>query len=134
MMVSKRLDNVSKTLILGQKTAFLTPKRAILAVRGLIKAHQAVEWAPTRKPKVSRVTLGCGEVMIPLSRIHWSPKIGCYMGVAKKNANFLAKNYPKLALVVTREPAVQRCKHKQVAFLVSSHSDTNKFFVTAQNN
>ena len=56
------------------------------------------------------------------------------MGVAKKNANLLAKNYPKLALVVTREPAVQRCKHKQVAFLVSSHSDNNKFLVTAQNN
>ena len=84
MMVSKRLDNVCKTLILGQKTAFSAPKRAILAVRGLITAHQAVEWAPTRKPKVSRVTLGCGKVMIPLSRIHWSPKIGCYMGVAKK--------------------------------------------------
>ena len=54
------------------------------------------------------------------------------MGVAKKNANLLAKNYPKLALVVTREPAVQRCKHKQVAFVVSSHGDTNKNFVAAQ--
>ena len=56
------------------------------------------------------------------------------MGVAKKNANLLARNNPKLALVVTREPAVQRCKHKQVAFLVSSHSDTYKIFVAAQNN
>ena len=91
MMVSKRLDNVCKILILGQKTAFSAPKRAILAVRGLKTAHQAVEWAPTRKPKVSRVTLGCGEVMIPLSRIHWSPKIGCYMGVAKKKQIFWPK-------------------------------------------
>ena len=48
-------------------------------------------------------------------------------------ANFWAKNDLKLVLVVTRKPAVQRCKHKQVAFLVSSHSDNNKFLVTAQN-
>ena len=30
-------------------------------------------WAPTRKPKLSRVTSGYGEVVIPLSQIHLSP-------------------------------------------------------------
>ena len=77
MMVSKKFDAVSKTLILSQKTAFLAPNRAILAIRGLIIARQAVEWAPTRKLKVSRVTSVCGEVMITSSRIHQSPNIGC---------------------------------------------------------
>ena len=105
-----------------------------MAIQGLIIARQAVEWAPTRKPKGSRVTSGCGEVMIPLSRIHQSPRIGCYMGVALKNADFWAKNCLKLLLVVTREPVVQRSQHKQNVFLVSSHKGSNKNCVTGQKN
>ena len=76
MMVSKILDNVSKKLILGQKTGFFAPKRTTLAIWGLITAHQAVKWEPTRKPKLSRVTSWCGQVMIPLSWVHRSPKMG----------------------------------------------------------
>ena len=34
--------------------------------------------------------------MIPLSRIHWSPKIGLYMGVAEKNANFVGQKLSKI--------------------------------------
>ena len=66
----------------GLKTAFLTPKKATLGNRGHKTARRADERPSTGKPKVSRVTSGCGEVMIPLSRIYQSPRIGCYMGVA----------------------------------------------------
>ena len=88
-------DNLQK-INFRPTTAFVVTKKAILGYQGHKAAWQASEWAPTRKPKVSRVTLGCGEVMIPLSRIHWSPKIGYYMGVAEKNANFWAKNGLKI--------------------------------------
>ena len=78
------------------KNPLLGPKRGTLGNRGRKTARRAAKRPPTRKPKVSRVTLGCGEVMIPLSRIHWSPKIGCYMGVAKKNANFVGQKLSKI--------------------------------------
>ena len=70
----------------------------------------------------------------PIESDPLEPKNWVLYGPSVKNANFWAKNDLKLVLVVTRKPAVQRCKHKQVAFLVSSHSDNNKFLVTAQNN
>ena len=44
------------------------------------------------------------------------------------------QNHPKLVLVVTREPAVQRCQHKQVVFLMFNHICTNKIVVPAQKN
>ena len=66
----------------GQKTAFLTPKKATLGNRGHKTARRATKRPSTGKPKVSRVTSGCGEVMIPLSRVRPSPKKGGYMGVA----------------------------------------------------
>ena len=66
----------------GQKTAFLTPKKATLGNRGHKTARRAAKRPPTGKPRVSRVTSGCGEVMIPLSRVRETPKNGGYMGVA----------------------------------------------------
>ena len=62
------------------------------------------------------------------------PKNWVLYGLSVKNCNFWVKNRPKLVLVVTREPAVQRCQHKQVVFLVPSHNGANTFFVTAQKN
>ena len=49
----------------AEKTAFLTPKRTILGNLCQKTARRAAERAPTGKPKVSRVTSGHGEVMIP---------------------------------------------------------------------
>ena len=51
--------------ILGQKTAFLASKRALLGNQGPKTARQAAKWAPIGKPKVSKVASGYGEVMIP---------------------------------------------------------------------
>ena len=58
------------------------PKIVIFGNWGHTTACRAAEWAPTRKPKVSRVTSGYGDVMIPLSRVRLRPKKVCYMGVA----------------------------------------------------
>ena len=43
-----------------------------------------------------------------------------------------AKNRPKLVLVVTRLPAVQRCLHKQVVLLLSSQNGTKIIEFLAQ--
>ena len=66
---------LQKNWFWAKKTAFLAPKRTLSAIWGLITAHQAVEWAPTSKPKLSRATSWCGYVMIPLSWVYLSPKI-----------------------------------------------------------
>ena len=58
------------------------PEMAKIRPGGRKTARRAAEWPPTGKPKLSRVTSGCGEVMIPLSRVRPSPKNGGYMGVA----------------------------------------------------
>ena len=58
----------------GPKIPFLAPKRAILGNRGQKTARRAAQRAPTRKPKVSRVTWGHGEDMISLSRGCQRPK------------------------------------------------------------
>ena len=105
----------------------------MLALRGPITARQAVEWAPTKKQRYPELLRMWGSYD-PIESDLLEPKNWVLYGRSVKNAIFWAKNDPKLVLVVTREPAVQRCKHKQVAFLVSSHSDTNNFFVAAQNN
>ena len=56
--------------ISDQKRALLAQKRAILGNRYQKITHRAAEWAPSGKPKVSIVTSGHGNVMIPLSRVH----------------------------------------------------------------
>ena len=45
-------------------------------------ARRAGEWAPTGKPKVSKVASGYGEVKIPLSHGRLSPKKAGFQGVA----------------------------------------------------
>ena len=54
----------------GQKTAFLTLRKATLGNRGHKTARRAAQRPPTGKPKVSRVTSGYGGDMIPLSQVH----------------------------------------------------------------
>ena len=49
----------------GPKTALLGPKRATLGNRGHETARRAAKRPPTGKPKLSRVTSECGDVMIP---------------------------------------------------------------------
>ena len=66
----------------GQKTAFLTPKKATLGNPGHKTARRAAERPSTGKPKLSRVTSGYGGDMIPLSQVLPSPKKGGYRGVA----------------------------------------------------
>ena len=90
-------------------------------------ARRAGEWAPTGKPKVSKVASGYGEVMIPLSLVCLSPTKGGYMGVAWKNLIFGPILGQKWTLPPPHEPAPQRGKHKNVVFLVSRH-DGNNFF------
>ena len=82
VMVAKHVEDVHKKLILGQKTALLGPKRATLGNRGHETARRVAKRRPTGKPKLSRVTSGYREVMIPLSWIRLTPKNGGYMGVA----------------------------------------------------
>ena len=76
------LDDVSEKWVSGQKTAFLTRKKATLGNRGCKTARRAAERPPTQKLKVSRVTSGYGGDMIPSIRVRPSPKKGGYMGVA----------------------------------------------------
>ena len=82
IMVTKKLENVNKKIISCQKTAFLGPKRATLGNRCRKTARRAAKRPPTGKPKVSRVTSGYGDVMIPLSRVRLRPKKAGYIGVA----------------------------------------------------
>ena len=82
MMVTKKLEDVHKKMISGQKTAFLGPKKATLGNRGRKTARRAAKRPPTGKPKLSRVTSGYGGLMIPLSRVRPTQKNGGYIGVA----------------------------------------------------
>ena len=82
MMVPKKNERCPQKLISGQKTSFFDPKRAILGNWGQKMARRATKRPHTRIPKVSRVTSGYGGLMIPLIRIHLTPKNGGYMGVA----------------------------------------------------
>ena len=66
----------------GPKTAFLDPKRATLGNWGHETARQAAKRPPTGKPKVSKVTSGCGGDMIPSSWVRLIPIKGGYVGVA----------------------------------------------------
>ena len=76
MMVTKNLEDVSEKWISVQKTAFLASKRALLGNQGPKTARRAAKWAPTGKPKVSKVTSGYEGLMIPLSWIRLTPKKG----------------------------------------------------------
>ena len=57
-------------------------KRAILGNRCQKIARRAAEQAHTGKPKVTRVTSGHTEVMIPSSCVRLRQKKGGYIGVA----------------------------------------------------
>ena len=96
MMVTIFLRLFTKKLFQAKKTAFLGPKKATLGNRGHETARRAAKRPPSEKPKLSRVTSGYGEDMIPLSWIRLTPKNGGYMGVALKNADFRLK-YAKIA-------------------------------------
>merc|ERR1712175_28836 len=65
-----------------QKALCPPPKMAKIRPGGRKTARRAAERPPTGKPKLSRVTSGCGEDIIPLSRVRETPKNGGYMGVA----------------------------------------------------
>ena len=54
-----------KNGFLSKKQHFLASKRALLGNQGPKTAFQAATWAPTGKPKVSKVASGYAEVMIP---------------------------------------------------------------------
>ena len=58
------------------------PKMAKIRPGGWKTARRAAKRPPTGKPKLSRVTSGCGGLMIPLSRVRRSRKNGGYIGVA----------------------------------------------------
>ena len=45
------------------------PKRGIFGYQGQKTARRAAEQAPTGNPKISRVTSGLGEYMIPLNQV-----------------------------------------------------------------
>ena len=68
------LARVSKKKGFGPKTAFLDPKRATLGNRGHETGRQAAKRPSTGKPKVSRVTSGYADDMIPLSQVRLCPK------------------------------------------------------------
>ena len=79
---TKKNGRCPQKLISGQKTSFFDPNRAILGNWVQKTAHRVAKRPHTRIPKVSRVTSGYGGLMIPLIRIHLTPKNGGYMGVA----------------------------------------------------
>ena len=58
------------------------PEMAKFRPGGRKTARRAAKRPPTGKPKLSRVTSGCGGVMIPYGWIRLTPKNGGYMGVA----------------------------------------------------
>ena len=82
MMVTKKLEDVHKIMISGQKTAFLGPKRATLGNRGRETARRAAKRPSTGKLKLSSVTSGYVDVMISLSQVRLSPKKRDFIGVA----------------------------------------------------
>ena len=78
-----------------RKKQIFGPKRAILGNRGQKTARRAAKRAPTRKPKVSRVTLGHGEDIIPLSQVSLRPKKGVIWAQRRKK-QIQGKNRPKM--------------------------------------
>ena len=58
------------------------PTMVIFSNWGHTMAFRTAEWAPTGKPKVSRVTSGYGDVMVPLGGVRLRPQKTGYMGVA----------------------------------------------------
>ena len=76
MMITKKLEDVYKQIILGQKTAILGPKKSILGNRGHETARREAKRSPTGKPKVSRVTPGYEGLMISLSGLRLTQKMG----------------------------------------------------------
>ena len=67
----------------GQEKLALTGRHGWHVFATLRKTgSRAAERPPTGKPKLSRVTSGCGEDIIPLSRVRETTKNGGYMGVA----------------------------------------------------
>jgi len=99
------------------KNAFLAPKGTILSNRGHKTAPRAAEWAPTGKLKVSKVTSGYGEVMVPLNRVRLSARKGGYMGVALKNLIFYPFLGRKYALAPHRSPPCNTVNTKRLLFL-----------------
>ena len=75
MIITIYFEADHKKMVMGQKTAFLDPKRATLGNQGHETGRQAAKRPPTGKLKVSRVTSGYGDVMIPLSRVRLRPNI-----------------------------------------------------------
>ena len=75
MIVTIYFEADLKKMVSGQKTAFLDPKRATLGNWGH-KTAGVAKRPPTGIPKLSRVTSGYGGLMIPLSQIRLTPKIG----------------------------------------------------------
>ena len=79
---NKEIGGCAQKIDFGPKTALLGPKRPTLDNRGHETARRAAKRPPTGKPKLSRVTSGCGGVMIPLGWICLTPKNGGCMGEA----------------------------------------------------
>ena len=81
------LIEVRRNLGEKEKMQFLDGQRCHLRMakiqpRGQKTARRAAKRPPAGKLKLSRVTLGYGELKIPLGRIRLTPKNGGYMGVA----------------------------------------------------
>merc|ERR1712198_187793 len=107
-----------------QKAKWESPKMAKIQPGGRKTARRAAERPPTGKPKLSRVTSGCGEDIIPLSRVRETTKNGGYHGRSVKKCRFSGQ---KWAPAAAPRPAVRRSQHKKVVFLVSRHDGIKKF-------
>ena len=68
MMVTKKLEDVDKKLISGQKTHFWAQKGPLWAI--------GAKKRPAGKPKVSRVTSGYGGHVVSPVRCVWAKKMG----------------------------------------------------------
>ena len=111
---TKKNERCPQKLISGQKTSFFDPKRAILGNWGQKMARRATKRPHTRIPKVSRVTSGYGGLMIPLIRIHLTPKNGGYMG---ENGDFRAGgHWEKLRSSETKRATTDRLVPKRPQF------------------
>merc|ERR1739842_238675 len=123
MMVTKKLEDVDKKLISGQKNTF-GPKKGHFGQSGPKNGPPSGQTATYRKTKVIQSYLRIWGTYDPIESGSSDPKKWGLYGCSVKKCRFSGQ---KWAPAATPRPAVQRGQHKNVVFLLSSHDGDKKF-------
>ena len=123
MMVTKKLEGVSKKRISVQKTAFLASKRDLLGNEGPKTARRAAKWAPTeRYPKLPQ---DMGKLWSHRVESVWAQKMGLYECSVKKN-NFWTKKGPKMGFHRLNNGQICKIKSATCSNIIAEYVETSK--------